>query len=122
MNIGPMLDRCGRPLHLHCANGKIIQTVSCILTPLRYKNKMYLEGVPTDIGIDDSGYYLMLAPSEIMIDKLGDEGYICDGEAKFHIDKWEKIYFGRNVLYIWAVLKKHTTGNYPVYNHFTERR
>lgn len=122
MNIRALMDCYGRPLFLCCSNGKRIQTISCILNPLRYKNKMYLEGVPTDIGVDDSGYYLLLAPAEIMIDKLGDEGYICDGEAKFHIDRWEKIYFGRNVLYIWAVLKEITTGKYPVYNHFTERR
>ena len=122
MNIVPMMNRFGRPLYLFCSNGKRIQTINCIITPLRYKNKMYLEGVPTDIGIDDSGYYLLLAPSGIMIDKLGDNGYLCDGEKKFHIDRWEKIFFGSSVLYIWAVLKEQTTGNYPVYNHFTERR
>lgn len=122
MNITSLFCRYGRPLWLFCENGHRLQEINCIFTPLRYKNKMYLEGVPTDIGIDNAGYYLLLAPSGIMLDNLGDNGYVCDGEKKYHIDKWEKIFLGKDVLYIWAVLKEHTTGNYPVYNHFTERR
>ena len=83
---------------------------------------MYLEGVPTEIGINDSGYYLLLAPASMQIELMGDKGYISDGEKKYHIDRWEKIWLGEKVVFIWAVLKEHTTGCYPYYNHFSERR
>ena len=86
------------------------------------------------IGFDLNAKKIELYKSGIdPTNEVGDEvisqttvDFTCDEtklrEAKFHIDRWEKIYFGRNVLYIWAVLKEITTGKYPVYNHFTERR
>ncbi len=118
MNVDRFIKKYGRRIHFFCSGGREIQKINCILAPLRYKNKMYLEGIPTDIGINESGYYLLIAPASAPVEAIGDKGCLCDGEKKYHIDRYEKVYFGENVLYFWAVLKEMTTGNYPVYNHF----
>lgn len=122
MNIERIMNRYGRSMCAIDADGNLIEKKKCFVQALRYKNKMYLEGTPTEIGINDSGYYLFLGPASMQIDKLGDKGYLFDGTKKYHIDRWEKIWYGEEVFYLWAVLKEHTDGNYPYYNHFTERR
>lgn len=122
MKIDRYMNKYGRKVGLFDSCGNKLQEKKCFIQPLRYKNKMYLEGVPTDIGVNDSGYYLLLAPCSMKLDAIGDRGYICDGEKKYHIDRWEKIYLGIGVLYLWAVIKEHTEGSYPYYNHFIERR
>ena len=116
------IRKFGRNIMLADSVCNVIQQERCILSPLRYKNKMYLEGIPTDIGVNDSGYYLLIAPPSVKLESLGDKGYLCDGERKYHIDRMEKIYFGDEIFYIWAVVKEHTDGKYPQYNHFIERR
>lgn len=121
-NVSECLKEFGRGLNLVDSDGKLIQQEKCILSPLRYKNKMYLEGIPTDIGVNDSGYYLLIAPPSASLEKIGKKGFVCDGKKKYHIDRMEKIFFGENVLYLWAVVKEYTNGEYPQYNHFAERR
>ncbi len=121
-NVSECIKKFGRGVSLIDSDGKLIQQEKCILSPLRYKNKMYLEGIPTDIGVNDSGYFLLIAPSSMQLDKIGRKGFVCDGEKKYHIDRMEKMFFGENLLYLWAVVKEHTDGKYPQYNHFTERR
>ena len=48
--------------------------------------------------------------------------YLYDDEKKYHIDRWEKIWVGDKVFYLWAILKEYSEGDYPVYDHFVERR
>lgn len=112
------INRFGRKVFLYNGCGELVQEGKCFIQALRYKNKMYTEGTPTDIGINDSGYYLLIGPPGLEIEKISDRGYITDSDKKYHIDRWEKIYLGEDVFYIWAVLKEHTTGCYPVYRHF----
>lgn len=121
-NVSECIKEFGRGVNLIDPDGKLIQQEKCILTPLRYKNKMYLEGIPTDIGVNDSGYFLLIAPPSMMLDRIGRKGFICDGRNKYNIDRMERIFLGEKVLYLWAVVKNHTEGDYPHYNHFAERR
>jgi AraC-like DNA-binding protein len=116
------IRKFGRSVNLVGSDGKTVQTEKCILTPLRYKNKMYLEGIPTDIGVNDSGYFLLIAPPSMKIDEIDKKGFICDGKKKYHTDRTEKIFFRDKILYLWAVVKECTDGKYPQYNHFAERR
>ncbi len=121
-NVSECIKEFGRSVKLIDLENRLVQQEKCILTPLRYKNKMYLEGIPTDIGVNDSGYFLLIAPSSMQLEKIGRKGFVCDGEKRYHIDRMEKMFFGENVLYLWAVVKEHTDGEYPQYNHFAERR
>lgn len=112
------INRYGREIKAYNSDGELTQEVRCFIQPLRYKNKMYTQGTPTDIGYNYSGYYLLIAPAGFDTDIIGDNGYLTDNIKRYHIDRSEKIYFGTSVFYIWAVLREHNDGNYPFYDHF----
>lgn len=112
------LNRFGRRASAVNEYGDVLGSAKCFIQALRYKNKMYLEGTPTDIGMNNSGYYLFIGPPDFPLEDTGDSGYITDGEKKYHIDRWEKVHAGEDVFYLWAVLKEHTGGRYPIYDHF----
>ncbi|MBQ8502684.1 MAG: hypothetical protein IJ491_00200 [Clostridia bacterium] len=77
------------------------------LQPLRYKNKIYLSGVPTEIGYDSLRKYLLIAPPEAKLDLIDGNTYILqfDG-ANFSVDHCEKVYYKEKPLYFWAVVSK----------------
>ena len=118
MNIEKVFRRYGRPVTAADSSGNVTDRCSCFIQPLRYKNKMYLEGVPTDIGISESGYFLFLAPPSFAIETAADGGYLTDGTDDYHIDRFEKIYIGEKVHFIWAILRTRFPHTYPSYNHF----
>ncbi len=77
------------------------------LQPLRYKNKIYLTGVSTELGYDGMNKYLLLAPKEVDPSYLTDSKYtLCFGQDKFRTDHCEPVYFKGKVLYLWAVIHK----------------
>lgn len=118
MNIERIFKRYGRNIGISDGNGKILDSAKCFVQPLRYKNKMYLEGTPTEIGLNESGYYLFLAPPCFAIDNIGEDDYLTDGTNDYHIDRFEKIYLGEKVHFIWAILRLRFPDTYPAYNHF----
>ena len=77
------------------------------LQPLRYKNKLYLSGVPTELGYDGLNKYLLLAPPELRSECLTDERYTVtfDG-GKYATDHCEPVFFGRKCVYYWAIVHK----------------
>ncbi|MBE6835892.1 MAG: hypothetical protein E7515_06560 [Ruminococcaceae bacterium] len=77
------------------------------VSPLRYKNKMYLEDKRVPIGIGDMSYYLYLGPAEHDLTVLNEDEYMLftDSES-FFITRAERIYVSDSVSYIWAVLKR----------------
>ncbi len=120
MKIRKLFTRYGRPVSLIDKNGKTIKESKCLIQPLRYKNKMYLEGIPTDIGINETGYYLLLAPPEFGLEQTDSSTYISDGNNNYHIDRSEKIYFKSDVYFIWAIIRLRIPDTYPIYNHFVQ--
>lgn len=122
MNIEKIMNRYGRTVCAVDGNGKKIAEKRCFIQPLRYKNKMYLEGTPTEIGVNEAGYFLFIAPATMDLESIGNNGYLYDDEKRYHIDRWEKIWVGDKVFYLWAILKERSEGKYPVYDHFVERR
>lgn len=122
MNVERIMNRYGITASSFDSQGNKLAEKKCFLRPLRYKNKLYIEGTPTEIGTIDSGFFLFLAPPSMQIDKVGNTGYISQGTKKYHIERWEEITFGEDVFFIWAVLEEQKTGTYPYYNHFNERR
>ena len=112
------IKKYGRKITVYDESGKLIEQTKCIIQPLRYKNKMYTQGIPTEIGLAQSGYYLMIVPSGFTDGSIGESGYIADDNMTYHLDRSEKVYFGEKILYVWAILRERNTGDYPVYNHF----
>lgn len=79
--------------------------MSAFISPLRYKNKMYLYGVNTEIGYNSEGYYLYVGPPDVDITQ-GTGSYIYCGGKSYRIDRAEKVFKGEDVFYIWAVIRQ----------------
>lgn len=105
MNIEPVFRYYGRPVSFVSKDGIEATETKAFISPLRYKNKMYLYGVNTEIGYNSQGHYLYIGPPEIDLTAAEDGSYIrCMGE-KYRIDRAEKVYNGEKPFYIWAIIR-----------------
>ena len=104
MNIRREFDRFGRPLTIEFPDGTSSPVFNGFVQPLRYKNKMYLYGVNTEIGYNSQGYYLYIGPPDYDLTQ-NEDALILDGEIKYQIDRAEEIKVGSEVLYVWAVVR-----------------
>ena len=107
-----LIERYGRSVSLSMEDGWHSPQFRALIQPLRYKNKMYLEGVHTPIGIHDPGYYLYIGPAAHDVTKLGSMGeevwLNASGGERYQIDRAERVYLGEEALYIWAILRSVT--------------
>lgn len=105
MNLDSVFEKYGRPAAYVAENGESIAEMHAFISPLRYKNKMYLYGVNTEIGYNSQGHYLYIGPCtpDLTLAQNG-EFVTCMGE-KFRIDRAEKVYRGEDVFYIWAIIR-----------------
>ena len=88
-----LLKSYGRKVNL-CRIDGTTQSFDALIQPLRYKNKMYLYGVNTEIGYNSQGHYLYIGPPDPDLTAAADGSYIyCLGE-KYRIDRAEKVYNG----------------------------
>ncbi|MBQ8016448.1 MAG: hypothetical protein IJ264_09730 [Clostridia bacterium] len=105
MKTAPLFDSYGRPSAFVSKDGAVLKEMKAFISPLRYKNKMYLYGVNTEIGYNSQGHYLYIGPPEPDLTAANDGEYIsCLGE-KYRIDRAEKVYKGDEVFYIWAIIR-----------------
>ncbi len=105
MNFAPVFENYGRAASFSSKDGKTITEMKAFISPLRYKNKMYLYGVNTEIGYNSQGHYLYIGPPNPDLTAAEDGEYItCLGE-KYRIDRAEKVYKGDEVFYIWAIIR-----------------
>lgn len=112
-NFDAMVKRYGLDVSLHLPDGWSSGIYQAFIQPLRYKNKLYLDGTHTDIGIALEGSYLYMGPANHDLTKLPSIAYLIDCEKqKYFISRSEKVYFGKDVAYIWAILKKFQEGEY----------
>ncbi len=105
MNMAGLLERYGRSVSLYSADDTLLKTTYAVISPLRYKNKMYLYGVNTEIGYNSQGHYYYIGPPEPDLTALEGGDYITADSIKYLIDRAEKVYAGNKVLYIWAVIR-----------------
>ena len=105
MNIAPIFNHYGRPATFVSKVGSETTETKVFISPLRYKNKMYLYGVNTEIGYNSQGHYLYIGPPDPDLTAAEDGSYIsCLGE-KYRIDRAEKVYNGEKPFYIWAIIR-----------------
>lgn len=79
-----------------------------LISPLLYKNKMYIEGIHTKTGYADQSHYLYIGPAMYDLTSLPDNSYIKASDRCYFIKKAEKVYLHDDVFYIWAVLTPFT--------------
>lgn len=109
MGIEQILKSFGRDVCLANGDGWTSATFRAFIQPLRYKNKMYLEGIYTAAGKSEKGYYLYIGPKEHDLTK-SDDFLIKAGSDMLKIERAEKVYFKGEVCYIWAVLSSYGEG------------
>ncbi len=105
MNVNSIFEKHGRPCSFCSKEGESVAEMRAFISPLRYKNKMYLYGVNTEIGYNSQGHYLYIGPPSPDLTAADDGEYVyCFGE-KYRIDRAEKVYKGNEVFYIWAIIR-----------------
>ena len=104
-NIEKIMNRYGRTVCAVDGNGKKFAEKRCFIQPLRYKNKMYLYGVNTEIGYNSQGHYLYIGPPDPDLSSLENGEYVKCGDEKYRIDRAERVYKGNEVFYIWAIIR-----------------
>ncbi len=105
-NLESLLKRYGRSVYITSEklNSEIF---NALVQPLRYKNKMYVAGTNTEIGLAEENYYLYIGPGNKDLRKMGASVMLHTADGKsYEVQKSEKIYSGESVFYIWAVIKE----------------
>ena len=104
MNLIKEFNRYGKDMEILYPNGSTTKTFKAFIQPLRYKNKMYLYGVNTEIGYNSQGYYLYIGPAEFDLKRVEGSVILCEG-TKYMIDRCEKMDFKGKPIYIWAIVR-----------------
>lgn len=105
--ISDLIHRFGCEIKVE--NGQRTVKHCAFIQPLRYKNKLYLDGLSLTQGLYDSSYCLMIAPPELKLDDPLEDNIIeCEAMGRrFTVKKSDTYFFQNKPLYLWAVL-----GNY----------
>lgn len=105
--IEKQLERCGAYMYLVKPDGRRVGPFRALIEPLRYKNKMYLEGTHTPIGFNERGYYMYIGPASRGFEAREDQ-YLESGGIRYQIDRAEDVFFRGQVAYRWAILRNMT--------------
>lgn len=104
MSLDKLFAEFGNEMLLKKEDGWKSEIFHGFIQPLRYKNKIYLNGVNTVIGFNDEGNYLYIGPAEHDITQL--DGWIEMKDKKYTIDRAEYVYCKNSVIYIWAIIRE----------------
>ena len=107
MNFKKVLERYGRPVQTEKHDGSVVQTGKAFIQPLRYKNKMYLEGTYTVLGKDPNSLYLYIGSEKHDITRVPKQTRLTDSDGnQYLIQRAEKVCRGDKPYYFWAILKE----------------
>jgi len=114
--VGELMRHHGRSMTLFAAgenNQFDEQPTRAFLQPLRYKNKIYLEGILSDIGYVDEGHYLYIGPTQPSVHDLPPRSEIHCGGARYFVKRSERVFLADTPVYEWAVLQTLYEGEQP---------
>lgn len=101
-----MFCRFGRKLTISSENGDF--DFQAFLQPLRYKNKMYLSSVHGELGFNTLTKFLLLCPGDVDLESVdGINVRLCLGDRDFSVDHCERVCFGEQMLYFWAIIHQN---------------
>ena len=101
--IKKMLELCGGEILVKRKNGTSARGAA-VVEPLRYKNKLYVEMQPTELGKTDDGCYKYLGPYNLEFS----EGDTVSYRGKdFVVQRFEMVCLGEKPMYTWAVLRPY---------------
>ena len=105
ISIKNFAKKFGRSVFLQDEEGWNSEIFHCFIQPLRYKNKMYLNKVITELSYSGTRKFLLICPPSIPIDKA--DGYSCHIYVKkdrFCVDHSEIVYAGEEEVYRWSIV------------------
>lgn len=109
MNIEKILNKHGNSVYISGADGWKSTIFNAFIQPLRYKNKLYMAGDVTPLGVNRNSVYLYIGPARHDLTKLDNSYRIHDSENNtYSIDRAEKIIVKNNTIYIWAIIRQTT--------------
>ncbi len=83
-----------------------ICTGKAFISPLRYKNRVYVDDTYTPGGVLDSGRYVYIGEPTLRLDTMGDGIRIAADNTEYTVKKALPFTLGEKVLYVWAMLVK----------------
>lgn len=88
-------------------DSETIDSFKAFIQPLRYKNKIYLRGVATELGYDSLKKYLLISPADVDLSYVdGTEYALYLNDNHLSIDHSEKVFFGNLPFYTWSIVSK----------------
>lgn len=100
-------QKFGRSVFLSDGTGWRSPVYRAFLQPLRYKNKMYLEGTYTVLGKDPNSLYPYIGSAKHDVTRVPKGTRLTDADGKqYLIQRAEKVCRGEAPYYFWAILKE----------------
>lgn len=103
--IDKFINQYGSNVRLSTTEENISDYFKAFVQPLRYKNKMYLDGVRSRAGYIDQSHYLYIGPSNVEVWDFDDNLRLHMHGAEFFFVKKEKVVVSGEVIYNWAILR-----------------
>lgn len=101
-----LFEKTGITLSVKSGNSTVV-SFKAIFQPLRYKNKIYLRGVATELGHDSLKKYLLISPADIDLSQVdGTTLSLYSGKKHFNIDHTETVYLCGEPFYNWSIVSK----------------
>ena len=101
----PFIDKYGCEVSLSADGDTFDSPYRAFVQPLRYKNKMYLEGTRTRIGHADQSYYLYVGPGDVDVTALPTGAVLKMGDGRFWFSHCEAVKLADQTIYMWAILR-----------------
>ena len=107
--LSKFFERYGREMKIEGKETEIF--FKAFLEPLRYKNKMYLSSVSTELGYDVLTKFLLLCPVGVPLESVdGLDVLLKAGNDDFSIDHCETVFFKNEPQYYWSIVHKNKGG------------
>lgn len=107
MKFSDVSARIGKDVFITNSTGWQSPVFRAAIQPLRYKNKMYLGGVYTEIGKAKYDYFLYIGPPDHDISRLSADSRIIDSSGRgFTVDHCETVHYKNMPFYIWAIVRE----------------
>ena len=78
---------------------------SAMIHPLRYKNKLYLEGDFSAIGYVDNDAYLYIGPGDEEIGRHIKTARLFSGDAEYFFTRADHVRISDQISYTWAIVR-----------------
>ncbi len=102
-----MFDKLGLEISIINTGSQDEYTFKGFLQPLLYKNKLYLDGIRTELGYDGQHTYLLISPPNFDLSVVNNStSYLMFNSSKYTINHTEKVYLGQKWLYNWSVVSR----------------